>query len=70
MKTNMFGERICSLRKEKNLSRQQLADYLNVSVRLIGYWENNKRECGFDMLIKLADYFCVTVDYLLGRTDY
>ena len=63
---NIFAENLKSLRLEKNLSRKQLANVLNVSERLISYWENGARECNFDMLIAIADYFDVTLDYLLG----
>ena len=67
---HLFAEHLSSLRIESNLSRSQLAEKLNVSVRLISYWENGQRECDFDMLIKIADLFSVSVDYLLGRKDY
>ena len=67
---NKFAERLGELRLENNLTRIQLAERLNVSVRLISYWENGQRECDFDMLIKIADIFTVSVDYLLGRKDY
>lgn len=67
---NKFFERLRELRVENNVSREQLAEKLNVSVRLISYWENGQRECGFDMLIKIADFFSVSVDFLLGRVDY
>ena len=67
---NKFSERINELRIENNLSRAELAQKLNVSVRLISYWENEQRECDFDMLIKIADLFSVSIDYLLGRRDY
>ena len=67
---NTFAEQLLELRVENNLSRAQLAEKLSVSVRLISYWENGQRECDFDMLIKIADLFSVSVDYLLGRTDY
>ena len=70
MKLNKFKDRLRELRKEKNISRQQLAKDLFVSVRLISYWENGERECNFDMLISLANYFGVSVDYLLGIVDY
>ena len=66
---NKFSERINELRIENNLSRAELAQKLNVSVRLISYWENGQRECDFDMLIKIADIFSVSIDYLLGRKD-
>lgn len=65
-----FGERLKTLRKEENISRRQLAEALNVSLRSISYWENNQRECDFDTLIAIAEYFSVSVDYLLGRADY
>ena len=67
---NQFSEQLNGLRIENNLSRVQLAEKLNVSVRLISYWENGQRECEFDMLIKIADLFSVSVDYFLGRNDY
>lgn len=67
---NKFGEKLNELRTEISLSRSQLAEKLNVSIRLISYWENGQRECDFDMLIKIADFFSVSIDYLLGRTDY
>ena len=67
---NKFSEQISALRVENNLSRSQLAQKLGVSVRLISYWENGKRECDFDMLIKIANLFSVSIDYLLGRKEY
>ena len=67
---NKFSEQLNGLRIENNLSRAQLAEQLNVSVRLISYWENGQRECDFDMLIKIADLFSVSIDYLLGRKEY
>ena len=67
---NKFFERLYELRVESGLSRAQLAEKINVSVRLISYWENGQRECDFDMLIKIADLFSVSIDYLLGRKDY
>ena len=65
-----FFEQLITLRTENNLSRAQLAEQLNVSVRLISYWEAGQRECDFDMLIKIADLFSVSIDYLLGRKEY
>ena len=65
-----FNERLYELRIDNNLSRVELALKLSVSVRLISYWENGKRECDFDMLIRIADLFSVSVDFLLGRCEY
>lgn len=70
MNTNKFYERLSSLRAEFNVTRAQLASELNVSVRLISYWENGKRECDFDMLLRIASFFSVSTDYLLGKDDY
>lgn len=68
--TNKFAQRIYELRVENNVTRAQLALKLNVSVRLISYWENGKRECDFDMLIKISEFFSVSIDYLLGKSEY
>ena len=65
-----FFEQLASLREENNLSRLQLAQKLNVSVRLISYWENGERECSFDMLINISNLFSVSIDYLLGKNEY
>ena len=67
---NKFGQTLNEMRLEMNISRKQLAHMLNVSERLVAYWESCQRECNFDMLIAIADIFSTSVDYLLGRTDY
>lgn len=67
---NLFKDRLRELRTEKKVSRKQLAEFLFVSERLISYWENGKRECDFETLIKLSKYFEVSVDYLLGVTNF
>lgn len=51
------------------LTRQDLAKRLNISVRLLSYWENGQRECDFDTLIALSKILDCTIDYLLGNTD-
>lgn len=65
-----FGERLKELRTERNLSRKTLSEKLKVSTRLISYWECGERECDFSALIKLADLFEVSIDYLIGYKDY
>ena len=67
---NKFNERVKDLRTENGISRAELAEKLNVSVRLIAYWEGGQRECDFDTLLKIAETFSVSFDYILGRTDY
>lgn len=66
---NKFNTRLKELRKEKNMTRQALADELHISVRLVGYWENGQRECSLDMLIKLAKLLDTDVNYLIGYVD-
>ena len=67
---NKFAERLKELRIDAGKSRAELAREINVSERLISYWENGKRECDFEMLLRLASLFGTSVDYLLGRTDF
>jgi len=65
-----FGKRVYLLRSEREYSRKDLAEKVGVSVRQISYWECDQRECDFATLIKLADVFDVSVDFLLGRKDF
>ena len=66
----VFAERLLELRKEKGLSQASLAKSLDVSRGVICYWETDKSEPTAPNLVKVADFFGVTVDYLLGRTDF
>lgn len=61
--------RIKLLREEKNVYQKDLAQLLGVSVPAINYYENEKRAMDTDTAMKLADYFGVSVDYLLGKSD-
>lgn len=66
----IFGERLLELRKEKGVSQAKLAKDLGVSYSVVCYWETNRSEPTAPNLIKIADYFGVSVDFLLGRVDY
>ncbi len=61
--------RLKELRKERGISQQKLAIDLNMNQNSISRYENGQREADYKTLIMLADYFNVSVDYLLGRTD-
>lgn len=61
--------RLKDLRKERKMTQLQLAMELNMSQNTISRYETGERQAGYDELIKLADYFNVSVDYILGRTD-
>ena len=64
-----FGVKIKDLRKEKNLTQKELAQALSITVSTLSHWECGYQEPNFDDLIMIADYFEVSVDYLLGRED-
>lgn len=63
-----FPRIISLLRKEKGLSQKQVAAELGVSQALLSHYEKGIRECGLDFVVKVADYYNVSTDYLLGRT--
>lgn len=58
-----------TLRQQKGVSQQLLADFVMVSQQSINKYENHKVEPDIDTIVKIADYFDVSVDYLIGRTD-
>lgn len=62
--------RLRLLRNKKNKSQTEMAEILNVSRQAYNFYENGVREPKLDMIIKMADFFDVSVDYLLGRTDF
>ena len=64
-----FSVILSRLRKEKNMSQKEAAAALGVSQALLSHYENGIRECGLDFIIKAADFYNVTTDYLLGRSD-
>ena len=65
----VFGERLKSLRTERNIGQNLLAKDLNLSNASISYWETGKQEPCAEAIFKLAQYFDVSADYLLGLTD-
>lgn len=64
-----IGERIAQLRKSRSMSQFQLAKMLNIATSTLGMYETNKRKPNMEMLEKLADFFGVSVDFLLGRPE-
>ncbi len=65
---NDFPRIITFLRKERGLSQKQVAADLEISQALLSHYEKGIRECGLDFLVKMAEYYEVSCDYLLGRT--
>ena len=66
MKELFFGERVKELRTEKGLTQDQLGEIFNVRGATISRWESGQIEPDFRTLLKLADFFEVSLDYLLG----
>ena len=64
-----FGERLRALREEKNVTRDAIARKLNVSYSAVSKYETNVRFPDKGALIDLADFFDVSLDYLLCRSD-
>lgn len=62
-------ERIRNLREDTDLNQTQVAKELNCSQRTYSYYESGGHDIPTETLIKLADLFNVSIDYLLGRTD-
>lgn len=65
----ILNERIKNLRCAIKLSQTELAEKLSVSKQTVSNWENNNIQPSIDTLIRIADFFSVTVDYLLGMEN-
>ena len=57
------------LRKKKKISQQRLAIDPNMNQNMISRYENMERQADYETLVRFADYFDVSLDYLLGRTN-
>ena len=66
---NIFLARLLQCRKSKGISQKVLANALGISDAAITMMEKGKRYPSFEILISLADYFDVSLDYLVGRSD-
>lgn len=64
-----FGNILSELRHSRNLSQRQLASDLHISQALLSHYENGTREPGLSFVCRVCDYFCVSADYMLGRSD-
>lgn len=64
-----IGERLAELRRQKGLSQAELARLLNLGQSTIAMYEKNRRAPDYHQLVRLADFFGVSVDYLLGREE-
>lgn len=69
MKQNEFEKRLKELREEKHLSQREAGAIFHVKGPSISRWETGVMESDFDTLKKIAEYFGVTTDYLLGLEE-
>lgn len=65
----MFATRLKDLREDSDLTQEQLSKYLNITRSALANYENEFREPPVGLLIKIADHFDVSLDYLLCRTN-
>ncbi|MBX4259707.1 helix-turn-helix domain-containing protein (plasmid) [Clostridium estertheticum] len=65
----IFGNRLRALREDVDLTTNEFAEIMHITGRALNYYENDMREPSFPLLINIADYFNVSIDFLLGRTD-
>lgn len=65
----MLGERMRKLRKERKIPEKELSELMGVKIRAYQFYESGKNEPTISGLIALADFYDVTIDYLVGRTD-
>ncbi|MDA7028652.1 helix-turn-helix transcriptional regulator [Bacillus sp. CLL-7-23] len=63
----MLGDRLRELRESRKLTQDKLAEVLGISRGTYAHYEINKRKPDYDTLIQIAEFFEVTVDYLLGK---
>jgi len=65
-----FGQRLQALRIERSMTQEDFGKLLNVTQSTIAYYESGKKQPSLETIRFIADYFNVTIDYLLGRVDY
>ncbi|WP_171691072.1 helix-turn-helix domain-containing protein [Paenibacillus germinis] len=64
-----YGDRIALLREKRGLTQEELSTKIGISRAALSHYETNRREPDYETINKIANFFNVTVDYLLGRTD-
>lgn len=66
---NLINQRLKQLRTENHLTQAQLAEILGIAKTTLAAYEQGKSEPNIELLIRMSNYFCVTVDYLIGKTN-
>lgn len=65
-----FGQRLNQTRKKRGKTAKDIAEMLGIGLRSYRAYESDSREPGFESLIKIADFFDVSTDYLLCRDEF
>ena len=65
----MYLPRLRDLREDRDMKQKEIGALLGIDQRVYSTYETGKREMPLDMLVTLADFYGVTMDYLVGRTD-
>ena len=64
-----FASNLSMLRRERNITQKTAANDLQISQALLSHYEKGIRECNLDFVVKAAEYYDVTTDFLLGLSD-
>lgn len=62
-------QNIRNIREDKDISQKEVSEYLNIKQNTYSRYETNERNIPLELLIKLADFYDTSIDYLLGRTN-
>ena len=65
----MYLKRVYDLREDSDLTQKKIEEYLGIHPNVYRRYEKGVREFPLELIVKLADYYHVSTDYLLGRTD-
>ncbi|MDE7349313.1 MAG: helix-turn-helix domain-containing protein [Clostridia bacterium] len=69
MKNNVFGKTLKQLRIEQGLSQRLLGEKLGFCNQTVSFWESGQREPDLDSLVKISNFFDVSIDFLLGKSE-
>lgn len=65
----IFSKRLTELRKQKSITMKELSEGVNITKSAVGNLENEYRSPSLETIVALANFFNVSIDYLVGRTD-